>query len=427
MTEDFLHYIWKTKQFNLLDLKLVSGESLKIINFGDYNSNAGPDFSEAKIMYNNKIWAGHVELHINSSDWTKHGHSLDKAYNNVVLHVVYQNDVNINYPSGEAMPALELKGLFDEYLYWNYEQLVQGSRFIPCQNNLKNIESFFLTSQYDKWIIERLEKKSNEILSLLKDCNNDWRETFYRRLCFAMGLKVNAEPFLNLSQNLPLKILEKHKSNLFQLEALLFGVAGFLENKPDDDYQEKLKKEYAFLKSKYGLTSLEKVQWKFSRMHPKGFPTIRIAQLAAIIYNQFPDFDEIIGRGNIADVENAFICEPSLYWKTHYLFGKISQDIAKKPGKDLVNRIVINTIVPVMFCYALVKNEAFYKQRVLDLLDQLPKETNAITKRLVSLGFANNNGLDSQALIEMYNTYCRPKKCLNCAIGNRILKVNNDR
>ena len=423
MTEDFLHYIWRTKSFKTSPFVGTQKELIQVLDYGNYNTNAGPDFLEGKAIINGQLWAGQIELHVSSSDWYKHKHQTDDAYKNVILHVVYYHDKEVLRENGEAIPTVVLQGNFDESLYWKYEQLLQGERFIPCENQLDRIDDFTKIQQYDKWLVERLADKSAWLLAEYHQNGNDWNTVFYRAIMYAFGLKVNAESFLALATKLPLKILEKHKSNLFQLEALLFGVAGLLADDFKEEYPKSLKSEFEFLCGKYDLQSLEKTNWKFARMRPQGFPSIRLAQLAKIFHHSFPDFNTVVAQGNLEGFYQLFNHEPSAYWENHFVFGKESKAITKTPGKATINRMITNAIAPLLFCYATVKNEPFYKQRALDVLDQLPAEKNSITKKLATLGFSNQNGFESQAILEMYKNYCRHKKCLNCAIANKLLRL----
>lgn len=420
MTEAFLHYIWRTKSIQPI-LKSTAEEALQILDFGYYNTDAGPDFLQGKVLIDGQLWAGQIEIHVSSSDWDKHGHTEDASYDNVILHVVYHHDKVIHRKDKSVITTLELKGLFDEHLYWRYEQLVQGERFIPCEHQVNNLDEFTKTQQYDKWLLERLHRKSKWMVASFSN-GSSWDETLYKALIYAFGLKTNADAFLGIAEKLPLKILEKHKGDLFQLEALLFGVAGLLDKPFEEDYPKKLQKEFIFLKEKYGLETLSVTEIKFSRMRPPGFPTIRLAQVASLINFQFPNFDTLISRGELSEIYKLLEINTSAYWTTHYNFEKPSKETLKKPSLTFLNKLVINAVSPLLFAYAEIKNEPFYKQRAMDILDQLPAEKNKITNTLQPLGFPNNNGFESQALLEMYGSYCRVKNCLNCAIANKLLR-----
>lgn len=421
MTEEFLHYIWRTKQVSP-QMKSTKNEPIEILDFGIHNQDAGPDFLLAKAVINGQLWAGQIEIHVSSSDWVKHKHSEDAAYGNVILHVVYIHDQEIIRSDKTEITTLQLKGKFDEHLYWRYEQLLQGERFIACENQIASVDQFTRMHQYDKWLIERLERKSKWLIASYS-VSKDWNETLYKALVYAFGLKVNADAFLAIAEKLPLKILEKHKNDRFQIEALLFGVAGLLHEDFKEEYPNKLKAEFEFLQVKYDLQSLASAELRFSRMRPQGFPTVRLAQLAALFHYNFPDFDELMARGDLSEVYGLLDAEPSDYWKTHYAFETQSAESPKKPTKDFLNKIIVNAVSPLLFCYSEEKIEPFYKQRALDILDQLPAEMNRITTRLRAIGFSNTNGFESQAMLEMYSNYCQVKNCLNCAIANKLLRA----
>ncbi len=420
MTEDFLHYVWRTKQVPP-QMHSAKNEPIQILEFGIHNQDAGPDFLLAKAVIGGQMWAGQIEIHVSSSDWIKHKHSEDPAYGNVILHVVYHHDKEIVRSDKTEITTLELKGKFDEHLYWKYEQLVQGERFIPCENQITKVDEFTRMHQYDKWLLERLERKSKWLIASYT-VTKDWNDTLYKAIVYAFGLKVNADAFLAIAEKLPLKVLEKHKNDVFQLEALFFGVSGLLHGNFKDEYPKKLNVEFEFLKEKYKLGTLSPKELKFSRMRPQGFPSIRLAQLASLFNFSFPDFDQLMSKGDLSEIYNVLQVEPSLYWKAHYNFDTSSEESPKKPTKEFLNKIIINAISPLLFCYSEAKSEPFYKQRAMDILDQLPAEKNKITTRLQALGFSNSNGFESQAALEMYSNYCRGKNCLNCAIANKLLK-----
>ena len=283
MTEDFIHFIWKYSYFDSNSLFTTKGDKIEIIKLGEHNTNAGPDFFNAKIKIGDTLWVGNVEIHINSSDWIKHKHSLDNAYNNVILHVVLKYDIDINRQNGEIIPALELK--YDINFEDRYHQLMKNKQWIPCQSYLPAVNKFDIHFWLAKIAIERLHSKSSIIEEKLARNNNNWEESYYHKLARSFGMNVNSEPFELLAMSLPLLILAKHKNNLFQIESLLFGQAGFLnEIMPNELYYVKLQKEYIFLKKKYQLKAIEKHQWKFLRLRPSNFPTIRISQFANLIY-----------------------------------------------------------------------------------------------------------------------------------------------
>ena len=421
MTEEFLHYLWRFRQFQQLGLRSEEGETITIIETGIHNTDAGPDFSEAKIQIGDQLWAGNVEIHVLSSDWNKHGHQNDSAYDNVILHVVYEDDKPVEDKNGQRIPTLTLRGLFDEHLYWRYEQLVQTQDAIPCANQFPEVDEMIKESMLERVLVERLEMKAAAIKELWEQNNRNWNETFYQWMARGFGLKVNAEPMLLLARNLPQGILAKHKDSLFQLEALLFGVAGFLKHEPDD-YAQELNKEYSFLRSKYGLEELEVSIWKFARLRPPSFPTVRIGQFAALIHRSENLFSKILGIGSLKVLEQLLSDSPSIYWREHYRFGNAHSRTKSVMGKAFQETLVINVVVPFLFIYGKMKNENFYCQRAMDLLDQMGGENNKVTRTYLDLRLTIDSAFRSQAVIHLNQHYCSLKKCLNCSIGIHLIR-----
>lgn len=420
MTENFLQHIWKYHLFDKKNLIASTGEKIEILNIGRINTDAGPDFFNAKVKIDDTIWAGNIEIHINSSDWIKHSHNTNKAYDNVILHVVYNNDMQITRSTGESIPTIELK--FDKKLYNNYQDLIKNEQWISCENEINNIDGFIIDFWLNSLLIERLENKSEYILKNLKQNNNNWEETFYQQLAKNFGTRINQLPFENLAKSLPLKYLSKHKNNLFQIEAFLFGQAGFLETNVDgDDYYSKLRKEYLFLKKKFNTKPIEKHLWKFLRLRPSNFPTIRIAQFASLIYKSSSLFSKIIESDDLIEIKKYFLVSTSEYWNTHYVFNKITKKKIKKTGNIFTNSLIINTIIPFLFVYSKSKDNDDYKIQALKFLEKLPAEKNSIITHWKSLGMPVPNAFYSQALIQLKNEYCNKKKCLYCQIGNRII------
>jgi len=422
LKEDFLHYIWKYKLFTTSHLTTQDNKQIEIISFGIHNMDAGPDFFNGKIKIDKTIWAGNIEIHINSSDWIKHKHQLDKAYDNVILHVVYNNDRVINDKDENAIPTIELKDLIDEELIDKYINLVQSKDWIPCGQQIKTVDEFTITSWINRLAIERLERKSEEIQKTLKFNKNNWEETFYQYLFKYFGLKVNAQPFELLAKNTPLKIIEKH-NDLFSIEALLYGQAGYLDEEIKDEYFFKLKKEYHFLKSKFDLTPLDKSLWKLLRLRPANFPTIRIAQLAYLLSNHTRLFTKVIETGFVKELQQYFKVQASGYWDTHYQFGiKVKDKKIKKIGINTINNIIINVIVPFTFVYGKAKQNEELVNKSLNLLENTKAENNSIIKNWTELGVKSANAMQTQSLIELKNNYCSQKKCLTCSIGNTLLQ-----
>lgn len=419
MKEEFLQYIW---QFQLLnqDLKDTNGESIEIISPGTINADAGPDFFNAKIKIDHTIWAGNIEIHVNTSDWENHNHHNDDAYKNVILHLVYNHD--IDYFPGD-IPVCEMN--FNENIYLTYEILKESNLKIPCAEYFTGVDDFTFNSWLEVLLIERLQEKVMPFNELYERIHS-WEEVLYIKLSGAMGLKVNVTPFEMVARKTPLKILAKHKDKLIQLEALLFGQAGFLQNdKIEDVYYNNLKREYSLLKSKYELRSIDKYLWKFLRLRPSNFPTLRIAQLAALIHKSTGLFSKLLKATSFEQIESLLSVEASAYWKTHYNFQKQSDSRVKSLGKDYMRLLSINVIVPILFAYGEAKQEQKYKDKAIDLLHQIKAESNTIIKDWEKLGIKTQNASQTQALLQLRNKYCNHRKCLNCRIGNLILKQNS--
>ena len=422
MKEDFLHYIWKYQLFHSTELKLVNGELIQVLQVGTLNFDSGPDFFNAKIKIGNTIWAGNVEIHINSSDWIKHNHHNNKAYNNVILHIVYNNDKPIYDAKKNEIATLELKPLINENLINRYDDLVSSKSWVPCQNLIQSIEEFTINSWLDRLIIERLERKASDIEETLKQNQSDWEETFYQYLFKYFGLKVNEEPFFQLARNTPLKIVEKHNS-LVAIEALFYGQAGFLLSNIEDKYFKDLQQEYKFLKAKFELTAMDVSMWKFMRLRPPNFPTIRISQLANLLCNHPRLFAQTIEAKVINEIYGLFNVSASNYWENHYTFGNlINQNSVKSLGKTTINNIIINVIVPFTFVYGKAKNDELLVEKALNYLELLKPESNSIVENWKNLGLKISNAMHTQSLIELKNNYCSHKKCLNCNIGSKILQ-----
>ncbi|MCB0408707.1 MAG: DUF2851 family protein [Flavobacteriales bacterium] len=424
MKEEFLHYVWQYKLFETGNLKTTDNQEIKIIKSGQLNSNAGPDFFNAQIKIGETIWAGNIEIHLKSSDWNHHQHQNDAAYDNVILHVVYEHDLEINNTKNQIIPTLELKKRIIPSLINNYQSLLKSKSWIACQSQLNLVDSFTINSWMERLVYERLERKVGEIEQILNQNKNDWESTYYQLLLKYIGLKVNALPFEMLAKNTPLIMLEKHRS-LLSIEALLFGQAGFLAQNITDEYFQKLQKEYQFLKAKFNLIPINIELWKFLRLRPNNFPTVRIAELASLLSQHPRMFSQIISFNEIKEVKKLFNVQANEYWNNHYLFGKPTHQTIKKQFGDLIiNNIIINVIVPLVFVYGKIKNDENIVEQSRNWLEQVKPEQNSIIKNWKSLQLKIENAMHSQALIELKNNYCSEKKCLNCSIGNKILKTN---
>jgi hypothetical protein len=431
MREDFLHYLWKTRHFNQQNLTITTGESLFIADTGTYNRDAGPDFQQARIRIGDLLWIGNIEMHLRSSDWFRHGHHGDPAYQNVILHVVYEADENISlspkteHSSATYLPCLELKNRIAPHLFEKYWGMLQTTAWVPCQMHFSAVSTFTRAACLDRLVIERLEQKVERIEQRLEANQYDWETTFYEKMARSFGAKVNAEPMELLAQSLPYTLLSKYKNSLFQIEALLFGQAGWLENHFLDAYNVALAKEYAFLKQKHRLTPLQtnRIAWKFSKMRPANFPTIRLAQFAGLVHQSVHLFSKIITKETITEVVELLESPTSNYWTTHYTFDTPSIERPKPFGKKAIQLIVLNTVIPFLFLYGKTKGLPALKNRALDWLETLPPEQNHIIEQWKALGIVAQSSAESQALLQLKTEYCEPKRCLDCKIGHSILQI----
>jgi hypothetical protein len=420
--EDLLYYLWKTKSFNLSDLLTEDGQPIEIIDFGNQNYDSGPDFSNGKVKIGETIWAGNIEMHVYSSDWERHNHDLDKAYDNVILHVVYEHDREVHTTTEQFIPCLELKNRIPKKLKQNYSQLISNNNWIPCENQLPNVPNHTVTFWLQRMVAERLESKTEYLKSILEYTNNDWEETMYVFLMRYMGARVNMDPFESLAKNLPLSIIQKNKDVLQTIEALLFGQAGMLlATHTSDNYYESLKSEYLFLSKKYQLTNIPPVSWKFARMRPAGFPTIRIAQMAQIICNTEHLFSQILDAKEIKSIRHLFHAIPSEYWEDHYRFGTDSIYKEKHLGDGFIDLIIINVVSPILFLYGKSIADEQYCERAIKHLESLKPEQNKIITNYKALGIKTSSAADSQGLLQLKKAYCDPKLCLSCSIGNKLI------
>ncbi|MEP6927842.1 MAG: DUF2851 family protein [Ginsengibacter sp.] len=421
MQEDLLQYIWQFQYFNTSGLLTSSGETIQIIYPGSHNNNQGPDFTDAKIKINQTIWAGNVELHINSSDWNLHNHSSDSNFNNIILHVVWNHDNTIKDINGNDLPTFELKSRVSKLLLDRYRELMAASYFIPCESQVRQVNELTLTNWKQRLIAERLIAKSGSILSILNETNFHWEETFWWLIAANFGLKVNSDFFQSIAKTLPVAILAKHKNRIQQIEALLFGQAGLLNSTFQDKYPLMLQKEYRFYQKKYKLKTLDGELF-FLRMRPANFPTIRLAQLSMLIHESEHLFSKIKDASSLKEIKQMLDVKANDYWHYHYIFDQESDYKEKTLGDQMINNIIINTIVPILFAYGIHHSEQVYKDKAIKWLDELSPEKNIITKGFENLNFSNKSALDSQALIQLKNEYCDNKLCLHCAIGNSLLK-----
>lgn len=421
MKEDYLHYIWKTSRFRHQKLTTTDGEPITILELGQHNTNAGPDFLGAQIKIGDILWAGNVEMHISASEWTKHGHHQDLAYNNVILHVVLNEDVDILRKGKQKIPCLDLRPYLPDQMTGKYLKLMQSKAWIPCYGHFPAVNKLIKNLWADRLLVERLERKTAEILEILALSQNDWQAAFYRFLARSFGGKVNNDAFEMLASSLPINVLSKHKGDLFQLEALLFGQAGMLSQNFKDIYPRQMKREYEALQKKYLLMPVPLSIWKYLRLRPANFPTIRIAQFAALTEQSAHLFSKVLETDNLIDLFNLFQVTSSEYWESRYRFDKLAHKPIKRLGKTMIYSLIINTVVPFIFLYGKQRDDAALKEKALRFLSEVPPERNHLIQGWQKLGERFDSAQKTQAFLQLKLAYCDQQRCMECSIGNAIM------
>src|SRR5690606_1779892 len=424
MKEDFISYIWQHQHLDHAVLRTTNGEPLQILRPGFLNTNAGPDFLEARIEIGGILWVGNVELHVKTSEWNSHGHATDPAYENVVLHVVWINDLSADEYPNDRLPLLELKNFITPRLVTQYHSFQEGFRDIPCENQFEEVQEIEKATMLEKLLIERLHQKSNAVLGLLEENKGDWEETTWQLVARYFGARINADPFQKLAQRLPIRLLLKHRDNLLQLEALLFGTAGLIPNEKSCSYVNDLRNEFKFLSHKYqfGNNSLRPLEWKLLRLRPAGFPTVRMAQLAALIHRNGNLFSTLTHFHSTHDLYKALRSIQSPYWHTHYHFGKPAESLVPLMGTDAINLLIINAAVPLLAAFAHKTDQSVFLDKAVSVLEELPVENNKIIRKWKVLGLRLNSAANSQGATQWYHRFCVPKLCLQCTVGNAIIR-----
>jgi len=424
MQESLLHYIWQFQYFDRAQLQTTGKENITVFDPGYRNSHSGPDFSNARIRIGDIEWVGSVEIHIHSSGWNDHHHQTDPAYDNVILHVVWKEDSAILRQDSTILPTLELKGKVSDSLLMRYQKLVHNPETIPCAASIRQISEVTTASMVERALLTRLETKAGVITQMLAENQYDWEETCYQLLCRNFGFKVNGDAFLNLSKSLPYKVMMKHADKTMHVEALLFGQAGLLEEPSDDPYYKVLQREYGVLGQKFGLmdSRMSKVQWRFLRLRPANFPSIRIAQLAALLTSERNIFSRLVEASSCQELYQILGTRQSDYWLHHYVFNRYIEEEIPAFGKSSIDNIIINTVVPLIVCYGKQKDDQVFVDRALDILLGVSAEENAITKKWDMLGIKCRTAFDSQGLLELYNNYCQRRRCLDCSIGSFLVR-----
>ena len=429
MKEEFLHYLWKYGLFDHNKLCDNDGNMITVIHPGEYNRDSGPDFFNARISHAGTEWAGNVEIHTRSSHFDNHGHQNDSSFNNVILHVVAVNDKRVFTSKGEELMTVELA--YDPGLYERYVSLVNNPFIIACQDYIKNLDIIFVRHWLNTLVIERLQEKTESILKIFNETGNDWEETFYRVLTRYFGFRVNREPFEMLASALPFRIIQKHADNRFQIEALLFGTAGMLEEglfreALSDDYYRQLIKEYRILSSKYSLKPIHGWLWKFSRLRPANFPTVRISQLSALLSVTGGLFARVIETTEPGQLKEVFEVTASQYWDDHFVFGKKGRNFPKNTGSQASEIFLINAVIPLIFVFGRSRDRQDLCERALSFLENIQAEVNTITEEWKIAGIGAESAFYSQALIQLRNDYCKKRRCLECRIGNKLISAGNE-
>lgn len=422
MNEDFLHYVWKFQQFTNSKLLSVQNENIEVVKVGEHNHHQGPDFFNTQLYIGKQLWVGNLEIHLKSSDWYAHHHEKDSNYDNVILHVVWQHDTEIFRKNNTPISTLELKSFVHTKVLQNYKKLFsKKQQWINCENDFQKINPWIVTNWIDRLYFERLEQKSQLIDVELKKSNKHWEAVLFKLLCKNFGLKVNNEAFYSVASSFDFSLIKKNWKNVTDLEALFFGQAGLLKTNKEDTYYMELAKKYTYLQHKYKLSNTYVISPKFFRLRPPNFPTIRFSQLAMLYATKPSLFSEIIQAKSVLDYYNIFNIKASQYWDTHYNFGIYSTKRKKILTKKFIDLLIINTLIPLKFYYTkyLGKDPS---EELIKLASSLPAEQNTIIKKFKNLGLQIENSLQSQGVLQLKNNYCNNKKCLNCTIGNVILK-----
>ena len=427
MREDFLHYVWQHQYFDKADLRTAAGEEIQVLRPGHRNADAGPDFLNARLRLGEVEWNGAVEIHLRASDWARHHHQTDPKYDQVILHVVGRHDADVARTNGSPIPALALQARIGPELLARYQALVDAPAAapLPCAPLLAQVPEITRTMMTERALLERVEHKADAVLALHQTLGQDWEATAYHALMAAFGFQKNSEPLARLAKALPLAVLRRHRHDRRQLEALLFGQAGFLvDNKEtaDDAYIQDLKQEHEFLRHKYGLgpAALAVHEWNYLRLRPANFPTVRLGQLAGLLHARPALFDALLTAGSVRALTEFFQAPAPDYWRRHFRPGRPGR--APALGQSSVELLITNVVVPLRVAYARHLGQPALVESSVALLSELPAEHNQYTDAYAALGFVHRSAADSQGLLALHKNYCAPRRCLHCAIGSRLVQ-----
>lgn len=418
--EQLLHYVWKHKIFSLKELKTTTGQQVEVIDTGLANTDTGPGFFNAKLKLDGVLWIGNIEIHERSSDWFKHGHHADAGYNSVILHIASEIDMEISRSNGERIPQIQL--ICPEAVRTNYKELLETASYPPCYRIIPSLSPFTAHSWMSALQMERFEQKATLLNERLKRCQGNWEDAFFITLARNFGFGLNGDAFETWAHQLPFRAVDKHRNDLFQIEAIFFGQAGILEYSDGDGYYLRLKKEYTYLQHKFGLIPMDASLWRFLRLRPANFPHIRIAQLACLYHRAYGLLSRIMETETLQGVRDILKGGTSEYWLTHYTFGGSSPSRPKTLSNTSLDLLIINTVVTFLYAYGLHKGNRVLCARAGSFLEELKAENNYITRMWEQCGMKTSNAADSQALIQLKKEYCDKKKCLYCRIGYEYLK-----
>lgn len=417
-----MHYVWQHRHYDFRNLKTVQGQQLNVVFPGYHNHDAGPDFLQAIVMIDDVRWVGSVEIHCRSSDWIRHRHQKDDKYKSVILHVVFEHDMEIQLDGNEIVPTLELKELIPLEMFLRYDSLMKVPDLLLCRSQLPDIDKLIIQSQLSAALMERLLRRQSGFQSTLMSCHSDWNELIYRAMAVGFGCKKNGTAFELLAQSLPYRIVRNHLSSRLQVYALVFGQSGLLGLEDCDEYTDRLCYEYDYLRYKYQLSPVGAHQWNWLRLRPQNFPPLRLAQFAQMLYETGCSLSDKVLKAGLASLQSWLSLAPDEYWQTHYMFGKSSPKHASGVGELVVNSLIINVVVPIRFAYARFTGDDDMQEDALGLLERLPYEDNKTTRLFIDSAFPCRCAYDSQAQLELMDQYCSQKRCLKCAVGEKIVR-----
>ena len=421
MKEDFLYYVWQFKKFELSKLRTVEGDDLQILNSGQFSGLSGPDFFNARLVIGDQVWAGNVEMHLNSSDWYVHNHEQDSAYDNVILHVVWQYNTPVFRGDNTPIPTLEIKKYVSADLVSNYQSLIQNKSWINCEKFIGSVDSFLIENWIERLFLERLEQKTSLIYEEIERSKGDWEAVLFVLLAKNFGLHTNGFAFFEIAKSIPFDVVRKEANDLLNLEAIFLGQAQILEKEVEDVYFKDHKSRYAFLAHKYQLLKTDFISVQFFKVRPDNFPTIRLSQLAQLYHINNNLFTDVVKLASAEECYNLFQVKSSEYWQTHYTFGKESTLKVKKVSKSFVDLLIINTIIPIQFAYFHYSGQGNVEQ-LISFIKQIVPEENTVVGNFQKRGFQSKSAMDSQSLLQLKSEYCAKLKCLSCAIGVEVLR-----